>query len=79
VLSTTTAHFKIISVKPACVAPCCGFRRDKGRRLVKIVGNLRERITEARINGWLGEVQGLQVSLDAAHNKLTTWIATSNG
>ncbi|HEV7976060.1 hypothetical protein [Amycolatopsis sp.] len=28
------------------------------------------RITEARANGWLGEVQGLQISQEAARTKL---------
>ena len=41
-------------------------------RLTEIIRNLRERITEARINGWLGEVQGLQVSLEAAKRKLAS-------
>jgi hypothetical protein len=39
-------------------------------RLVVIVANLRERLTEAKLNGWLGEVQGLQVSLNEAIRKL---------
>lgn len=39
-------------------------------RLVEIARNLSDRIEEARANGWLGEVQGLQVSLDAARVKL---------
>jgi hypothetical protein len=41
-------------------------------RLTEIIHNLRERITEAQMNGWLGEVQGLQVSLEAAKRKLTS-------
>ncbi|WEH37290.1 hypothetical protein PZB75_30365 [Streptomyces sp. AM 4-1-1] len=41
-------------------------------RLVEIIQNLRERITEARGNGWLGEVEGLQVSFDAAMAKLNS-------
>jgi hypothetical protein len=41
-------------------------------RLTEIISNLRERITEARMNGWLGEVQGLQVSLEAANRKLAS-------
>ena len=41
-------------------------------RLTEIINNLRERITEARMNGWLGEVQGLQVSLEAARRKLAS-------
>lgn len=43
--------------------------RQRGR-LVEIIANLSDRISEARINGWLGEVQGLHVSLDAAKRKL---------
>ncbi|MFD4376827.1 hypothetical protein [Streptomyces sp. NPDC058486] len=41
-------------------------------RLIEINQNLRERIREARGNGWLGEVEGLQVSLDAAVAKLNS-------
>jgi integrase len=39
-------------------------------RLIEIIRNLAERIAEARTNGWLGEVQGLQVSLTKAKEKL---------
>jgi hypothetical protein len=39
-------------------------------RLAEIIHNLHERIAEARMNGWLGEVQGLEVSLKAAKRKL---------
>ncbi|GAA2695347.1 hypothetical protein [Streptomyces lunalinharesii] len=46
-------------------------------RLIEIIRNLRERITEARANGWLGEVEGLQVSLNAAMAKLTSLNRTS--
>jgi hypothetical protein len=38
----------------------------------EIIQNLRERIREARANGWLGEVEGLQVSFDAAMAKLNS-------
>ena len=41
-------------------------------RLVTIIENLRARIDEARANGWLGEIQGLQISLDAAKRKLAS-------
>ena len=41
-------------------------------RLAEIISNLHERITEARMNGWLGEVQGLEVSLEAAKRKLAS-------
>lgn len=37
---------------------------------VEIIRSLDERIKEARMNGRLGEVQGLQTSLDAAAKKL---------
>ncbi|MGI8305874.1 tyrosine-type recombinase/integrase [Saccharopolyspora hattusasensis] len=39
-------------------------------RLVEIIGNLKDRIQEAKLNGWLGEVQGLEVSLNEATKKL---------
>ncbi|WP_264890970.1 hypothetical protein [Mycobacterium kiyosense] len=38
-------------------------------RLVEIRNNLKARIAEARREGWLGEVEGLQVSLSAADDK----------
>jgi hypothetical protein len=41
-------------------------------RLTEIITNLRERITEARMNGWLGEVQGLEGSMEAAKRKLAS-------
>ncbi|MEU8033208.1 hypothetical protein AB0C13_32030 [Streptomyces sp. NPDC049099] len=34
--------------------------------------DLGDRIEEARVNGWLGEVQELQISLEAARNKLAS-------
>jgi hypothetical protein len=40
------------------------------RRLAEIIANLGERIGEATSNGWLGEVKGLQVSLEAAKSKM---------
>jgi hypothetical protein len=42
------------------------------RRLEEIIRNLGDRIEEAHVNGWLGEVQGLQISLEAARNKLAS-------
>ena len=41
-------------------------------RLIEIIHNLRARITEARMNGWAGEVQALEVSLEAAKRKLAS-------
>ena len=37
---------------------------------IEIVDNLQQHITEAQGRRWLGEVQGLQISLDAATAKL---------
>ncbi|MCP2296242.1 hypothetical protein APR11_002670 [Nocardia amikacinitolerans] len=39
-------------------------------RLLAIVVNLNDRLREATERGWLGEVDGLQISLDAANQKL---------
>ncbi|RJQ75935.1 tyrosine-type recombinase/integrase [Amycolatopsis panacis] len=41
-------------------------------RLAEIARNLADRIAEAKTNGWLGEVDGLQVSLDHAAQKLAS-------
>jgi hypothetical protein len=41
-------------------------------RLAEIVHNLCDRIDEAKVNGWLGEAEGLQVSLEAGKSKLAT-------
>jgi site-specific recombinase XerD len=55
----------------ACVR-CPMLRIDPAQRsrLTDIIRNLTERISEARANGWLGEAQGLKVSLHAAQAKL---------
>jgi len=47
-------------------------------RLVAIIHSLGERITEARLNGWRGEVQGLQTSRNAAEAKLTALDRAAN-
>ena len=39
-------------------------------RLMGTIRNLGERISEAQMNGWLGEVRGLEVSLEAAKRSL---------
>lgn len=56
----------------ACIR-CPMLRIDPAQRnrLVEIIHNLTDRITEARLNGWLGEVAGLQVNLSAANLKIT--------
>jgi hypothetical protein len=40
-------------------------------RLEEIRDNLRARIAEAPREGWLGEVEGVQISLAGAEDKLT--------
>jgi hypothetical protein len=40
-------------------------------RLVEIIANPRDRISEAKLNGWLGEVSGLETSLIEARRKPT--------
>jgi hypothetical protein len=39
-------------------------------RLEEIVANLRERLAEARERGWFGEVEGIEVSIAGAEDKL---------
>jgi hypothetical protein len=48
-------------------------------RLVEIVANLRDLIDEAMLNGWLGEVNGLQHSLNEAAAKLVRIDRTIEG
>jgi hypothetical protein len=40
------------------------------RRLLAIVANLNDRLREAQDRGWLGEIDGLKISLDAARQKV---------
>lgn len=56
----------------ACIR-CPMLRPDPAQqpRLEQIITSLTERITEATEHGWLGDVNGLQVSIDAARHKLT--------
>jgi hypothetical protein len=55
----------------ACIR-CALLRPDPAQspRLAGIRDNLQARMTEARQQGWLGEVEGLKVSLTAATTKL---------
>jgi site-specific recombinase XerD len=57
----------------ACIR-CPSLRVDPRARyrLVEIIANLHDRIAEARANGWTGEAEGLNVSLNAAAAKLTS-------
>ena len=41
------------------------------QRIVEIRDNLIARIAEAEGEGWLGEVEGLRISLAGANDKLT--------
>jgi hypothetical protein len=56
----------------ACVR-CALLRADPAQqaRLEEIRDNLHARIAEAEREGWLGEVEGLKVSLAGAEDKLT--------
>jgi hypothetical protein len=51
---------------------CSLLRPDPNQRprLLEVYNNLLARIDEARREGWLGEVEGLQVSLAGARHKL---------
>jgi integrase len=55
----------------SCVR-CPQLRPDPAQepRLLEIRDNLQARITEARREGWLGEIAGLEATLDAAEHKL---------
>lgn len=57
----------------ACIR-CPSLRLDPAARprLANIIANLADRIQEAHMNGWLGEVHGLQASLHAATDKLVS-------
>ncbi|GAA1934535.1 hypothetical protein [Streptantibioticus ferralitis] len=46
-------------------------------RLTEIRNNLQDRIAEAEREGWLGEIEGLKVSLAAANAKLAQLTSTS--
>lgn len=56
----------------ACVrCPMLRIDPSQRRRLIEIIRSLSDRIGEAKDHGWLGEAEGLRVSLDAARSKLT--------
>lgn len=44
---------------------------DQMDRLQEIIANLTDRVAEAEQNNWLGEVEGLKISLSGAEDKLT--------
>ena len=49
---------------------CTGPTRPSGDRIAEIRDNLTARITEANREGWLGEAEGLKISLAGAQDKL---------
>jgi len=54
----------------ACLR-CRSFGRPCQReRLIEVRDNLIKRVAEARREGWLGEVDGLQISLAGARQKM---------
>jgi hypothetical protein len=55
----------------ACLR-CALLRPDPAQidRLQDIIDNLQERIAEAKQNGWIGDVEGLRVTLNSAEMKL---------
>jgi integrase len=57
----------------ACIR-CPMLRPDptQQRRLVEVRDNLRARIEEAQMEGWLGEIEGLRISLTGAEDKLAS-------
>ncbi|MET7931292.1 hypothetical protein ABZT43_47185 [Streptomyces sp. NPDC005349] len=52
---------------------CSLLRPDPAQRdrLVEIRDNLIDRIAEAEQQGWLGEIEGLRVSLTGAESKIS--------
>jgi hypothetical protein len=70
-IGTCGRAFGSACIHEACVR-CALLWPDPAQRprLVEISDNLAARIAEAEREGWLGEVEGLQVSLAAAEDKL---------
>lgn len=69
-LSDTLARKKL-QFREACVrCPLLWPDPNQRHRLLEIRDNLNARIAEAQREGWLGEVEGLQVSLAGAEDKL---------
>ncbi|MFH0180376.1 hypothetical protein ACIA6D_40615 [Streptomyces cacaoi] len=64
----------------ACVR-CSLLRLDPAQhgRLVEIQGNLLDLITEAEREGWLGEIEGLRVSLVGAQSRIDQIDSASGG
>src|ERR1044072_2784822 len=62
----------VASMRDQLRRPVAEIRERSRPRLIEIIANLRDRVEEAQMNGWLGEGQGLQVSLDAGTRKLVS-------
>jgi hypothetical protein len=67
----------LIKFREACVR-CSLLRPEPAQRarLEEIRRNLHDRIAEAEREGWLGEVEGLKVSIAGADDKLAQIDAT---
>ena len=61
----------VSSVNGAFAAPGYDPTRTNAAASPRSATTLLSRIAEARREGWLGEVEGLQISLAAARGKLT--------
>lgn len=67
-----------IKFREACIrCPMLQVDPRQHGRLIEIARNLTDRIAEANANGWLGEVEGLQISLNAARSKLAAFARTT--
>ena len=55
---------------PACATPCTGPTPPSGPASPRSADNLIARIAEAERKGWLGETEGLKISLAGAEDKL---------
>lgn len=57
--------------REACIR-CAMLQPDPAQqsRLIEIIDNLQERTKEAKAQGWLGEIEGLAISIAAAEQKL---------
>jgi hypothetical protein len=55
---------------PASGAHSCDQTSPKKARMEEIRQNLEDRIIEAKREGWLGEVEGLQISYSGVKDKL---------
>jgi hypothetical protein len=71
-LGVCTRDFGTPCVHEHSCVRCPQLRPDPAQepRLLEIRDNLHDRIAEARREGWLGEIAGLEATLEAANQKL---------